>query len=600
MRRLLALLMLFAAPAAAEPTYALSLLAPPKLPADFAYFPHVNPDAPKGGDVVLSAVGTFDSFNPFIVRGTAAEGVARIWDSMLAANADEASAAYAHLAESVDVAADHLSVAFTLRPQAHFNDGTPVTARDVAWTFTTLREKGRPFYRSYYADVADVAVEGDRRVVFHFKSAENRELPLIIGQMAVLPEHFWQGRDFAAPLSEPPLGSGAYRVERFDLGRTVAYRRVPDWWAAERPTGRGLNNYGGIRVEYFRDPTVAFEAFKAGQIDQRVENFAKRWATEYDFPAVGRGLVKMEAVQQHLPTGMQAFAMNARRPVFHDARVRAAMIQMLDFQWMNKNLFYGNYTRTESYFSNSDFASSGVPAGAELALLEPYRGQLPPALFTQPYALPTTDGSGNNRDGLRRALDLLKQAGWDIKDRKLVEAAGNQMSFELLLNEPAFERIGLPYVQALQRLGIDAHIRTIDASQFQKRMDDVDFDMAEASFPEGESLGNEQVDYWTCESAKQPGTQNVAGVCDPVADALIAHLVAAKDYGDLVATAHALDRVLLWGNYVVPQWFLQKVRVAYWDRFGFPSQPVRTGVDFSSWWVDPALARATDAARAAH
>jgi microcin C transport system substrate-binding protein len=297
---------------------------------------------------------------------------------------------------------------------------------------------------------------------------------------------------------------------------------------------------------------------------------------------------------------MQAFAMNTRRSMFKDSRVRAAMIQVLDFEWMNKNLFYGNYTRTNSYFSNSSFASSGLPQGAELAALEPFRDKLPAGLFSEPYTLPVTDGSGNNREGLRRALDLLKQAGWEVKDRKLVDASGSQMSFEILLSEPAFERIGLPYAQALQRLGIDAHIRTIDASQFQKRMDDVDFDMAEAEFPEGESLGNEQVDYWTCESSKQPGTQNLAGVCDPVVDALVAKVVAAKDYDDLVANARALDRVLLWGNYVVPQWYLQKVRVAYWNRFGFPDKPVRTGVDFASWWVDPALAKATDAARAAH
>ena len=589
----------FIAPAAAEPTHGLSLLGQPKLPADFKFFPHVNPDAPKGGTEVLAAIGTYDSFNPYIVRGTPADGVGRVWDMLMANNADEASAAYVHIAGSVDVAADHLSVAFTIRPEARFNDGTKVTAQDVAWTFNTLREKGRPFYRLYYADVADVAVEGDRRVVFHFKTADNRELPLILGQLPVLPEHFWKGRDFAAPLSDPPVGSGPYRITSFELGRTVVYSRVTDWWARDLPTGRGLDNIDTIRVEYFRDPTVAFEAFKAGQIDVRVENSAKQWATGYDFPAITAGLVKKEAVDQHMPTGMQSFAMNTRRPVFHDPRVRDAMIQVLDFEWMNRTLFYDQYTRTDSYYSNSGFAASGVPQGAELALLEPFRDKLPPALFTQAHTMPVTDGSGNNREGLRRALALLKEAGWTIKDHKLVDSAGQQMSFELLLNEPAFERIGLPYVQSLQRLGIDARIRTVDAAQFQKRMDDLDFDMAEATFPEGESLGNEQIGFWTCASAKQPGTDNVAGVCDPVVDALVAHLVAAKDHDDLVASAHALDRVLLWGNYVVPQWHLQKVRVAYWNRFGIPNHPVRTGVDFTSWWIDPVLARVTDAARAA-
>ena len=599
MRMALAFTLLLAGPAAAEPTYGLSLLGPPKLPPGFAHFPYVNPDAPKGGAVVLAANGSFDSFNPFVIRGTAAAGVAQVWDSLLANDADEASAMYAHLAESVDVAADHLSVAFTLRPEARFNDGSPVTAEDVAWSFRTLRDKGLPSFRAYYADVADVAAEGERRVVFHLKSADNHELPQTLGQFAILPEHWWRGRDFAAPLTEPPLGSGPYRVESFEPGRSVTYRRVADWWAANLPTGRGLNNFDVKRYEYFRDPTVTFEAFKAGQIDYRVEGIAKVWATGYDFPAVAQGLVKKEAVPQHLPTGMQAFVMNARRPVFADPRVREAMDQVFDFEWMNKNLFYDNYARTDSYYSNSDFASSGVPQGAELALLEPFRGKLPPALFTQPFKLPATDGSGNNREGLRRALDLLREAGWTVRDRKLVDAAGQQMAFEILLDQPAFERVGLPYVQSLQRLGIEAHIRTIDAAQFQKRMDGLDYDMAIAQFPESESLGNEQVQYWSCSTANEPGTQNLAGVCDPVVDALVARLIVAKDYAELVTVAHALDRVLLWGWHVVPQWHLQQQRIAYWNRFGRPPAPVRTGVEFNAWWIDPALAAATDAARAA-
>jgi microcin C transport system substrate-binding protein len=600
MRIALALLtLLLAAPAVqAQPTYGLSLLGPPKLPADFTHFPYVNPDAPKGGTVVLAASGSFDSFNPFVVRGTAAAGIGMVWDSLLANNPDEASAMYAHLAQSVEVAPDHMSVAFTLRPEAHFNDGTPVTAEDVAWTFRTMREKGRPSFRAYYADVTDATVEGDRRVVFHFKSAANRELPMILGQLDILPEHWWKGRDFSAPLTEPPLGSGPYKVDSFDMGRTVTYRRVPDYWAANLPTGRGLHNFDVERYEYFRDPTVTFEAFKAGQVDFRVENVAKQWATGYDFPAVAQGLVKKELVEQHLPTGMQAFAMNTRRSVFHDRRVREALVQVFDFEWMNKNLFYNNYTRTESYFSNSDFASSGLPTGAELALLEPFRAKLPPELFTQPFKLPVTDGSGNNREGLKRALELMHQAGWEVRDRKLVDADGNQMSFEILLNEPAFERVGLPYVQSLQRLGIDARIRTIDSAQFQKRMDELDYDMAITTVGESESLGNEQTDYWTCLAANEPGTSNIAGVCDPVVDALVAHLVASKDHDDLLASAHALDRVLLWGWYMVPQWHLQQVRVAYWNRFGHPTVPVRTGVEFDSWWVDQALAAATDAARA--
>lgn len=584
-------------PALAEPTYGLSLLGPPQLPADFTHFPDANPDAPKGGTVSLAAIGSFDSLNPFIVRGTAATGIGRVWDTLMAANPDEPAAEYAHLAQSVDVAPDHRSVSFVLRPAAHFNDGMPVLASDVVWSFNTLREKGRPLYRSYWGDVADAQATDARTVVFHFKTADNRELPQILGEIPVLPEHWWRGRDFTAPLTDPPLGSGPYRVESIDPGRTITYRRVADWWAADQPTGRGLNNFDTIRYAYFRDPTVAFEAFKAGQVDFRQENQATRWSTQYDFPALTKGLVKKEALPDRLPTGMQAFAMNTRRAVFADPRTRQAMDELFDFQWLNKTLFYGLYTRTESYFSNSEYASSGLPQGAELALLAPLRDKLPPELFTTPFSLPVTDGSGNNREGLRRAYDLLKQAGWTLKDRKLVDAAGQQMSFEILLGEPAFERIGLPYVQWLGRLGIDAHIRTVDPAQYQKRMDDLDFDMAVVSVPESESLGNEQIDFWSCASARQPGTQNYAGVCNPAVEALVGRVVGAADHEGLVTAAHALDRVLLWSWYMVPQWHLDQVWVAYWNRFGHVARPVRTGLDFAAWWVDPALAAQTDAAR---
>ncbi len=599
MRATLCVVLLLAAavPARADPIYALSLSGGVALPADFSHFPAANPDAPKGGSVALAAVGSFDSLNPFIVRGSPASGIGQVWQTLMVSNPDEAATAYGELAQSVDVAADHMSVTYVLRPEARFSDGTPVLASDVAWSFNTLRDQGRPLYRTYWADVADVQATDQHTVVFHFKTADNHELPQILSEVPVLPEHWWKGRDFTAPLHDPPVGSGPYRVSQVDFGRTIAYERVPDWWAANLPTARGLYNFDTIRYEYFRDPTVAFEAFKAGQVDFRRENSSKNWATAYDFPAIERGLVKKEALPDQLPTGMQAFAMNTRRPMFQDARVRQAMDELFDFQWMNKTLFYGLYTRTDSYFSNSVFASSGVPEGAELALLEPFRSKLPPALFTAPFTLPVTDGSGNNREGLVHAYDLLKQAGWTVKDRKLVNAQGQQMSFEILLSDPAFERVGLPYAQWLGRLGIDAHVRTVDAAQFQKRMDDLDFDMADAVIGESESLGNEQIDYWSCQSANQPGTQNFAGVCNPAVDALVAAIVGAKSHDELVTAAHALDRVLLWNWYMVPMWHLQEVWVAYRNRFGHPEAPVRTGLYFPAWWVDPKLAAATDAAR---
>jgi microcin C transport system substrate-binding protein len=579
--------------------YALTTLGAPKLPPDFPYFPYVNPDAPKGGEVTLAALGSFDSFNPFIVRGTPADGVNAVWDTLLRESADEASVGYGHLAQQMELPDNRMWVAFELRPQARFHDGTPVTAEDVAWTFDTLLKQGRPFYQLYYADVAQAVAESPTRVVFHFRSNENRELPLILGQMAVLPKHWWQGRDFSAPLNDPPLGSGPYRVDRFEAGRNVVFARAPDYWAANMPTGKGMDNFDTIRHEYFRDATVAMEAFKAGQIDLRQENISKNWATGYDFPAVTRGLVIKADIPQHLPTGMQGFAFNTRRQLFSDRRVREALAWAFDFEWENKNLFYGAYTRTLSYFSNSDLASSGIPQGDELALLNRFRDKLPPELFTTPFTLPVTDGSGNNREQLRRSLDLLQQAGWTVRNRQLLDPAGNTMSFTILLDDPTFERATLPYVQTLQKIGIDAHVRTVDPSQYQHQTDAFDFDMTLTTFPESDRPGNEQRDFWSSEAAKTQGSSNICGVDDPVVDTLVDLVINAPDLPHLLTATHALDRVLLWGWYVVPNWYLQSVRVAYWNRFGRPDKPVRSGFVFNTWWVDKKLAAQTDAARRA-
>ena len=497
----------------------------------------------------------------------------------------------------IELPADRKWVAFELRPEARFHDGTPVTAEDVAWTFNTLREKGRPFYRQYYADVADVAVEGPLRVVFHFKTDRNRELPLILGEMAVLPRHWWASRDFAKPLTEPPLGSGPYRLGKFDFGRSVAYERVPDWWARDRPTGKGLSNFDSMRTEYFRDATVALEAFKAGQIDFRQENIAKQWATAYDFPAVQKGLVKQDEIRHHLPTGMQGFAFNIRRPVFKDIRVRQALAWVYDFEWANKNLFYGAYTRTKSYYSNSDLASSGLPEGAELALLESFRDKLPPAVFTEPFKLPVTDGSGNNREELRLALGLLKEAGYEVKDRKMIGPDGKQLSFELLLNQPAFERVALPYAETLKKLGIETRVRTVDGAQYQRLTDSFDFDMSVTVFGQSTNPGNEQLGYWGCASGRQEGGDNIIGICDSVVDALVAKLIAVDSQEAQLAAAHALDRVLLHGWYMVPHWHTQTARLVFWDRFARPQVEVRTGFVLDDWWVDKARSAVVEAAR---
>jgi microcin C transport system substrate-binding protein len=604
MRRLLLLISLlgaFAAPARAEDaalrTYGLALVGQIRLPPDFSHFPYTNPDAPKGGTVTLAAIGSYDSFNPFVVRGTPTSAVGKLFDTLMVRSRDEPESAYGHLAKVIEIPADHMGVAFELRPEAHFNDGTPVTAEDVVWTFNTLREKGRPFFRQYYADVASVTAEGRLRVVFRFTNARNRELPQILGEMPVLPEHWWKGRDFSQPLSEPPLGSGPYRVASFEMGRSVVLQRVPDYWAQNLPTARGLYNFNTERYEYYRDPNVAMEAFKAGSVDWRQENSSKNWATAYDFPAVTQGLVQKVSLPLNMPTGMQGFAMNTRRPIFADRRVREAMIDVFDFEWMNHNLFYDSYTRTQSYFSNSDFASSGLPKGDELALLEKYRTQIPPEIFTTPYKLPVTDGSGNNRAGLRAALTLLEQAGWKIKDRKLINAQGQPFAFQILLSDPVFERVALAYVQSLERLGMDVTVRTVDPAQYQRRMDEFDYDMTDTVIGESGSPGNEQTEFWTCASAKTEGSNNIMGVCDPVVDALVGTLLKAPDYAHLVTDVRALDRVLLAGAYLVPHWHAENVHVAYWNRFGRPTAPVKEGVVFDAWWIDPTLAAATDKAR---
>lgn len=594
----LVLVLLTGQPAFAQgPAHGISLSGTLALSPDFPHFPYANPTAPKGGDVTLGAIGSYDSFHPFVLKGVPAGEVMRIYDTLLADSADEASTAYGRVADSLTIAADRRAVTFSLRKEARFHDGHPITAEDVAFTFNALRDFGRPNYKQYYADVAGVTVESPSRVTFTFKTAENRELPLILGQLVVLPKHWWAGRDFSRALSEPPLGSGPYRVSGFELGRTTTLTRVADYWGRDLGFAKGLYNFDRIRTEYYRDSTVAMQAFKAGKIDFRRENISKNWATAYDFPAVEKGFVKKRVFSHRLPTGMQAWMMNTRRPVFADPRVRRAMAEVFDFEWTNRNLFFGAYSRTLSWFSNSDLASSGLPEGAELALLERYKGKIPASVFTEPFRLPVTDGSGNNREGLRVALGLLKQAGWEVKERKLVNARGEQMRFEIMVADPSYERIATPYSQWLQRLGIDVTVRTVDSAQYQHLTDAFDFDMTLSSVPQSDFPGNEERGYFTCASANTEGSDNLPGICNPVIDALVDGVVNAPDRAAQIVATKALDRVLLHSWYIVPQWHLGAIWGAYWDRFGFPSAPVRTGLVFDAWWVDPIRAATTDAAR---
>lgn len=625
LRALMVSVVLWAGPAAAQApekvaaqapvrSHALTILGTPKLAADFPYFPYVNPQAPKGGTVTFAMVGSFDGFNPYILRGNAAIGLGAIWqpgvggtasgtggghvwESLLVPSADEVATAYGHLAETIELAADGMSVAFEIRPEAKFADGSAVTAQDVVWTFDTLMEKGRPSIKVSLQDVKDAVAEGERRVVFHFKSNTNRELPLLVGGLPVLPMKWWATRDFTKPLTEQPLGSGPYKVGAFELGRSVSYVRDPNWWARDRPTGRGFANFDTVKIEYFRDPTVAFQAFKSGQIDYRQENISKQWATGYDFPAVTNGSVVKAEIPHELPIGIQGWLFNTRRPQFADRRVREAFGQLFDFQWMNKNLFFGVYDRTTSYFGNTAQEAKGLPDAGERALLEPFKDAIPPEVLSQPFALAVTDGSGNNRDGLKRALTLLEQAGWKVRDRKLVDASGKQMAFSILLSDPSLERIALPYQQWMQRLGVEVSVRTVDPAQFERLTDEYDFDVTTMIYPGSELPGNELRDEFSCEGGKVQGGANLAGICDKAVDAMVRHAIDAKDRETLATAGRALDRLLLNGWYMVPNWHDSKFKIATWNRFGHPETKIRDGFVLDSWWVDPALAAKTDAAR---
>ena len=598
MRRTLAAVataLMLSSPAAAEGVHGLSLYGPPKYPADFKQFEYVNPDAPKGGEIHLTALGGFDSLNPFIIRGEPAAGEGLVFQSLTEGSSDEPFSEYGSLAESIDLAPDRSWVAFTLRPQAKFSDGQPVTVADVIWSFETLRDQGLPHYRLYYANVSKVEQTGERSVKFSFSGAANRELPLIIGQLQVLPKHwFTDKRPFNATTLEPIPGSGPYRIESVEAGRSLTYRRVDNWWGKDLPINRGRFNIDVIRFDYFRDADVAFEAFKAGAADIKVENSSKNWATGYDVPPVKDGRIVREEIKHQDPQGMQGFVFNTRRPVFADRTLREALAWLFDFEWTQANIMYGQYARTKSYFANSDLAASGPPTPAELKILEPYRGKEPEEVFTQAFEPPKSDGSGNIRANQRVAFDLLRKAGWDLKDGKMVNLkTGQPLTFEILLDNPMFERIVQPYLRNLNRAGITASIRMVDSAQYQNRLNNFDYDMIVGSFPQSLSPGNEQRNYWSREAAAQPGSTNLAGVKDPVVDALVAQLIAAPDRETLVNTTRALDRVLLWGWYVIPQWHNDHHRVAYWNRFGHPATPAKYGLPFeTTWWID----RAKDAA----
>lgn len=563
----------------------------------FERYAHVNPQASKGGQLNSTATGTFDSFNPFIVRGTAAAGLTgfggMLYDTLMQQSVADPGTSHALIAEAFRYPDDYSSVTYRIDPNARWHDGTPITAEDVVWSFEKLTEISQ-LYNRYYANVTEAVALSEREVEFRFDQSGNRELPHIIGDLAVLPRHWWEGkdargnqRDVTRPTLEPPLGSGPYRIESFKPGAEIVWKRVEDYWAADLPVNVGRYNFDRRRYTYFQDDNAEWQAFTKGGIeDIRIENRAQRWATAYTFPAFEAG----DVVKRVFPTSsgepMQGFVLNTRRPQFQDRRVREALTWAFDFESMNRNLFYGSYTRTDSYFEGGELASSGLPQGLELEILESVRDQVPPEVFTQEFRLPVYDSPQATRQNLRRASQLLAEAGWKPQGGRLVNERGEQFRIEFLGRDPTDERVNGPFIDNLRRLGIDASLRIVDTTQYINRVRAFDFDVVTSVLMQSQSPGNEQREFWSSQAADMQGSRNVAGIRDPAVDKLIDRIIFARDREELVAATRALDRVLLWGFYLVPQWHLPEIWAAYWNKFGIPDeQPAYAGIDIESWWI---------------
>jgi microcin C transport system substrate-binding protein len=587
--------------------HGLSLFGDLKYPPGFRHFDYVNPQAPKGGGVRFVALGTFDNFNQAIAgtRGLFAAAAGTICDTLMVPALDEASAYYGLIAEAVSHPADFAHTSFRLRAGARHHDGKPITVEDVIYSFEVYK-KFNPFIGAFYRDVVRVEQSGEREVTFTMDSPGNREMPMILGQLRVLPKHWWEGsdasgkrRDIGATTLEPPLGNGAYRIKEFVAGRMVVYGRVKDYWANGLNINIGRDNFDEIRYEYFRDPTVALEAFKADHADWRAENSAKNWATAYDFPAVKEKRVILGEFPQRDRGIMRAFAFNTRRDKLNDARVRRAFNFAFDFEEMNRQFFFGQYKRINSYFEGTELACSGLPQGEELNILESLRDKVPPEVFTIPYANPVAGTPENVRANLREGMRLMREAGYEVRDQKQVNSrTGEVLRVEILsvTSDPlGSERFINFYKPPLIRLGIDVTVRSVDDIQYENRLRNFDFDIIIATWPQSLSPGNEQRDLWSSQAADTPGSRNYVGIRDPAVDALVERVIFAKSRGELIAATRALDRVLLWNHYVVPQFTDDKVRAARWDRYHRPDQlPEYGGSAFPSvWWWDAKRAAKT-------
>ena len=586
--------------------HGLSLFGDLKYPKDFARFDYVNPDAPKGGIVRQIAYGTFDNLNIVVsgVKGTLASGVAEIYDTLMVSSMDEVSTEYGLLAESVAHPDDHAWVVYRLRADARWHDGKPVTPEDVIFSLDAFK-KHNPIYAAYYKHVVKAEKTGARDITFTFDQPGNRELPQIVGQLNILPKHWWEGkdangkpRDISATTLEIPMGCGAYRIKEVVPGRSLAIARVADYWGQKLNVNIGRDNFDELRFEFFRDTTVAREAFKADQVDLINENSAKNWATAYDFPAVRDKRVVLEEFPINNVGRMQGFAFNLRRDLFKDVRLRRAFNYAFDFEEMNKQIFFGQYARIKSYFEGTELASSGLPQGRELAILEKLRGKVPDEVFTRPYENPVSGSPDAVRANLREAIRLVKEAGFEFKDRKLIDKAGKPVEVEFLSSDPSSERYILFYKPSLERLGIEVRVRTVDDAQYENRIRNRDFDITTFLWGQSLSPGNEQRNYWGSQAADQPGSRNVGGIKDEAIDALIDQIIFAKSREELVATTHALDRVLLHHHFVVPQWTYGKARMARWDRFahrGYLPKYAMSGFPMNWWWDAARAAKASKA-----
>lgn len=571
-------------------SHALSLLGEPKYPAGFTHLDFVNVNAPKGGEYRAAAVGGFDSLNPFIPKGDDAPGLALVYETLMGSPMDDDTSEYGLIAETVEVPDDLSFVTFNLRAAARWADGKPITAEDVAWSFEQIQKHGEPMLQLYYANVQKAEVINPRKVKFSFSGPKNRELPQIMGQLPIVQKELWEKRGFDKTTLEPWTGSGPYRIVGFEANRYITYERRADWWAKDLPLNKGRYNFDRIRYDMYRDTTVLLEAFKSGQFDFRAENIARNWHTAYEIPAVAQGLMQKAELPHQRPAGLSGFLFNLRKVKFQDARVRRALSLAFDYEWTNKTFFYGGYTRSSSYFQNSDFAARGEPSAGELALLEPLRDQLPKEVFGPAFVAPSSDGSGQDRKNLREAATLLKAAGWEVKNGKLTDARGEAFTIEFLLGDPSYERLVGPWAQNLQRLGITLTMRTVDSAQYVTRLRAFDYDTIFSGWGQSNSPGNEQRSFFSSQAADNPASRNWIGLKSPAVDKLIDAVIYAPDRDALITATRALDRALTWGYYLVPGWHLPADRVVYWNKFGRPDKNPKNGVDFFAWWIDPAKA----------